>query len=78
MRAVYFCFVALAMTAPAYTRPNVAVALPSTFGHEVALNGNGQTLIVGHSAESSDADGVGGDWNNYNGNGADSGAVFLY
>ena len=59
-------------------KPNVAVASPSTFGHEVALNGNGQTLIVGHSAEGSDADGIGGDWNNYNGNGADSGAVFLY
>lgn len=59
-------------------KPNVASTSPSTFGHEVALNGNGQTLIIGHASESSDADGIGGDWNNYNGNGGSSGAVFMY
>ncbi len=59
-------------------KPNVATASPSTFGHEVSLNGNGQTLIVGFPGDCSDADGIGGNWNNCNGNGAGSGAVFMY
>lgn len=59
-------------------KPNVAFVSPSSFGHEVALNGNGQTLIVGFATDGSDADGIGGDWNNYNGNGGASGAVFMY
>ena len=59
-------------------KPNVAATNPSTFGHDASLNGNGQTLIVGFANDGSDADGIGGNWNNYNGNGGASGAVFLY
>jgi hypothetical protein len=46
------------------------------FGAEVALNGNGHTLIVGDPGDSSNATGIGGDWNNNNG-GA-NGAVWMY
>ena len=59
-------------------KPNLAFTSPSSFGHDVSLNGNGQTMIVGFPSDGSDADGIGGDWNNYNGNGGASGAVFMY
>jgi hypothetical protein len=47
-----------------------------TFGRVLALNGNGQTLIVGYPLDASDADGIGGDWNR--GGAQSSGAVFMY
>jgi len=48
----------------------------SRFGDEVALNGNGQTLIVGQKYESSPTQGIGGEWAI---EGASrSGAVWLY
>ncbi len=34
------------------------------FGRRVALNGNGQTLLVGHGYEGSSAQGIGGNWAN--------------
>jgi hypothetical protein len=46
------------------------------FGNEVALNGNGQTLIVGDAVDSSAAQGIGGDW--ANSDVLQSGAVWLY
>ncbi len=46
------------------------------FGREVALNGNGHTLIVGERGESSDARGIGGDWSDDDA--FDSGAVWMY
>jgi trimeric autotransporter adhesin len=52
--------------------------LPETreFGRQVALNGNGQTLLVGHGYENSAAQGIDGNWAN---TGAPySGAVWLY
>jgi len=48
---------------------------PNTFGHEVALNCNGHTLIVGHGDDASHATGIGGDWSNTEGGG---GAVWMY
>jgi hypothetical protein len=46
------------------------------FGYQVALNGNGQTLLVGHAFEGSPAQGIGGNWAS---TGApQSGAVWLY
>ncbi len=42
----------------------------------VALNGNGQTLIVSDGGEASDAQGIGGDWSDDDA--PDSGAVWLY
>jgi hypothetical protein len=59
-------------------KPNVAATNPSTFGHDVSLNGNGQTLIVGFPDDGSEANGIGGNWNNYNSNGTASGGVFMY
>jgi hypothetical protein len=59
-------------------KPNVAATSPSTFGHESSLNANGQTLIAGFPSDSSSAAGIGGDWGDYDGSGASSGAVFMY
>jgi hypothetical protein len=59
-------------------KPNVAFTSASTWGHEVSLNANGQTLLIGFPTDCSDADGIDGNWNNCNGNGGASGAVFLY
>jgi hypothetical protein len=59
-------------------KPNVRGPVNEFFGREIALNGNGQTLIVGNADESSSAVGIGGDWSNRDGNGAGSGAVFMY
>jgi hypothetical protein len=42
----------------------------------VALNGNGQTLIISDGGEASDAQGIGGDWSDDDA--PDSGAVWLY
>ena len=60
-------------------KPNYLPVVPgnySRFGDEVALNGNGQTLIVGQKYESSPTQGIGGDWAI---EGASrSGAVWLY
>jgi hypothetical protein len=48
----------------------------TAFGYQVALNGNGQTLLVGQEYESSPAQGIGGNWAS---TGAPhSGAVWLY
>jgi hypothetical protein len=46
------------------------------FGNNVALNGNGQTLIVGEESESSPAQGIGGNWANEGE--LRSGAVWMY
>jgi hypothetical protein len=46
------------------------------FGEQVSLNGNGQTLIVGHRYEGSSAQGIGGDWASTAG--PQSGAVWMY
>jgi hypothetical protein len=46
------------------------------FGDNVALNGNGQTLIVGEKSESSPAQGIGGNWANEGE--LRSGAVWMY
>jgi hypothetical protein len=35
-------------------------------------------LIAGFPSDSSSAAGIGGDWGDYDGNGASSGAVFMY
>lgn len=59
-------------------KPNVAASSPSTWGHEVALNGNGQTLIVGFANDASHASGIGGDWHNDDGSAIATGAVFMY
>jgi hypothetical protein len=59
-------------------KPNVAATSPSTWGHEVELNDNGQTMIVGFSTDGSNASGIGGDWDNYDGGATGSGAVFMY
>lgn len=59
-------------------KPNVASPSSFNWSREMALNFNGQTLLIANESESSDADGIGGDWNNYNGNANGSGAVFLY
>jgi hypothetical protein len=56
-------------------KPNNNPSGPNTFGHEVALNCNGHTLIVGHSNDGSHATGIGGDWSNTEGGG---GAVWMY
>ena len=46
------------------------------FGRQVAVNGNGQTLIVGHAYEGSPSQGIAGDWAR---TGApQSGAVWMY
>jgi hypothetical protein len=57
-------------------KPNYAVFQEDIFGREVALNHNGQTLIVGHAGEDSSAVGIGGNWAD-SGRGS-SGAVFMY
>jgi hypothetical protein len=46
------------------------------FGRRVALNGNGQTLLVGQPSENSAAQGIDGDWANTAA--PQSGAVWLY
>jgi trimeric autotransporter adhesin len=46
------------------------------FGDELALNGNGQTLLIGEAGEFSSATGIGGNWSNANANA--SGAVWMY
>jgi hypothetical protein len=56
-------------------KPNNNPSGPNSFGHEVALNRDGHTLIVGHSQDSSNATGIGGDWSNTEGG---SGAVWMY
>jgi hypothetical protein len=56
-------------------KPNNNPSGPNTFGHEVALNCNGHTLIVGHSNDASHATGIGGNWSNTEGGG---GAVWMY
>ncbi len=58
---------------PNYYLPNSPVTV---FGYQVALNGNGQTLLVGHAFEGSSAQGIGGDWANTGA--TQSGAVWLY
>jgi hypothetical protein len=56
-------------------KPNYATGVAS-FGLQVTLNGNGQTLLVGDENESSTAQGIGGGWSN---TGApQSGAVWMY
>jgi hypothetical protein len=52
--------------------------LPSIleFGRRVALNGNGQTLLVGQPSENSAAQGIDGNWANTAA--PQSGAVWLY
>jgi trimeric autotransporter adhesin len=57
-------------------KPNTAGLDARNFGHQVSLNGNGHTLLVGEGAESSDADGIGGNWNNTSA--PNSGAVWMY
>lgn len=57
-------------------KPNYHPNEGRTFGVELALSGNGQTLIIGESLESSGAEGIGGDWNNTAV--AQSGAVWMY
>jgi len=47
-----------------------------TFGNDVEFGASGIELIVGESGESSNASGIGGDWQNINAPG--SGAVWLY
>jgi hypothetical protein len=47
-----------------------------TFGNDVEFSGNGVSLLVGESGESSDAVGVAGGWSNLRAPG--SGAVWLY
>jgi len=57
-------------------KPNYLTGDYNSFGYQVALNGNGQTLLVGHSHEGSSAQGIGGNWAS---TGApQSGAVWLY
>jgi hypothetical protein len=46
------------------------------FGDELALNANGQTLLIGEAGEFSSATGVGGNWSNANA--PASGAVWMY
>jgi hypothetical protein len=46
------------------------------FGEKLALNGNGQTLLIGEAGEFSSATGIGGNWSNANA--SDSGAVWMY
>ncbi len=46
------------------------------FGDELALNGNGLTLLIGEAGEFSSATGIGGNWSNANANA--SGAVWMY
>jgi hypothetical protein len=46
------------------------------FGRRVALNGNGQTLLVGQPSENSAAQGIDGNWANTAA--PQSGAVWLY
>jgi hypothetical protein len=55
-------------------KPNTGVE--GSLGQEVALSANGQTLIVGSGAESSTAQGIGGDWTE--GYTHASGAVWMY
>jgi hypothetical protein len=60
-------------------KPNYLTVLPGNynrFGEVVALNGNGQTLIVGDRWESSSAQGIGGEWASEAA--PRSGAVWMY
>jgi len=59
-------------------KPNYhpATAPHLTFGADVEFNAAGNSLIVGESGESSDAQGIGGGWQDLDAPGA--GAVFLY
>jgi hypothetical protein len=60
-------------------KPNYLPVIPGTydrFGDDVALSGNGQTLIVGHRYENSTAQGIAGDWASEAA--TQSGAVWLY
>jgi hypothetical protein len=60
-------------------KPNYLPAVPgnySQFGDGVALNGDGQTLIVGQRYENSSAQGIGGEWASEAA--PQSGAVWIY
>jgi hypothetical protein len=57
-------------------KPNYHPNGTESFGRELALNENGQTLIVGEGAESSDSNGIGGNWQNAGAVG--SGAIWMY
>lgn len=59
-------------------KPNTNTYWLDDFGRHLSLNGNGQTLLVGNSGEGSNANGIGGDWNNHDGTKDQSGAVFMY
>jgi hypothetical protein len=57
-------------------KPNYIPENRQLFGYQVALSGNGQTLLVGHEDESSSAQGIDGDWANVDA--PRSGAVWMY
>jgi hypothetical protein len=57
-------------------KPNYVASSHTSFGYQVALNGNGQTLIVGHEFEGSPAQGIGGNWASTDA--PYSGAVWMY
>ncbi len=59
-------------------KANIAEPFTSTFGRAASLNGNGQTLVVGHAEEDGDDSGIGGRWDLHSEFSTDSGAVFLY
>ena len=59
------------MVKPSSSNPGTAL-----FGGWLALNGNGQTMIIGQKGEASSAQGIGGDWENVGAPG--SGAVWMY
>jgi hypothetical protein len=59
-------------------KPNYQPAITEDFGRELALNFNGQTLLVGNPNESNNASGIGGDWSNYDSTPDQTGAVFMY
>jgi hypothetical protein len=59
-------------------KPNHRATNLGSFGRVLSLNANGQTLLVGHSAEGSSASGIDGNWDVVDSSAAESGAVFLY
>ena len=60
------------------SKPNHRATNLGSFGRVLSLNANGQTLLVGHSAEGSSASGIDGNWDIEDSSAAESGAVFLY
>lgn len=88
MRPLHIFFVAVAMTAPAYTQTTAPTAPSVTAGAEfkglrfdweaVPATSWYQTLLIGHAGEDGDDSGIGGRWDLHSEFSTGSGAVFLY